>query len=380
MSGTTGSTVECPVCGEEFDPSAAGGWCTNSECGEWRYEGADAPAPGADDTDDQQGAAGGGSAADATSSADEASEADDVDRESEDDPATEPETETETGAGAKPDPGRGDAGAGPDAAEVEPGAADESPGADTGSETATSDPETEPPADDETPAVACPDCGESVDADANFCPACGADVSDVEPGTEELTECPACGAGVDPDDSFCASCGEDLDDHRAEPEPLTECPDCGADVDEADSFCASCGEDLDAHRETGGATGETGRDDAGEEGTGPATEASAGEPAPETLVLETRGEEIAVADDDTVGRKLRRIVTETGGDEDEAVRIHREHVRFVREDGRFFVVDLGANPTTLNGKRLEKGDREPVGAGDTLGLSGVVELAVRRPE
>ncbi len=36
-----GASVDCPECGESFDPSKAGGWCTNPECGEFRWEGDD---------------------------------------------------------------------------------------------------------------------------------------------------------------------------------------------------------------------------------------------------------------------------------------------------------------------------------------------------
>ena len=61
------------------------------------------------------------------------------------------------------------------------------------------------------------------------------------------------------------------------------------------------------------------------------------------------------------------------------MRIHREHVRFVRADGRFYLVDLGTNPTTLNGEALAEGDREPIEPGDEIGLSGVVTLTVRAP-
>jgi DNA-directed RNA polymerase subunit RPC12/RpoP len=31
-------SVECPECGESFDPAAAGGWCTNTDCGEYQWE------------------------------------------------------------------------------------------------------------------------------------------------------------------------------------------------------------------------------------------------------------------------------------------------------------------------------------------------------
>lgn len=31
-------TVECPECHDEFDPLKTAGWCTNPNCGEYRYE------------------------------------------------------------------------------------------------------------------------------------------------------------------------------------------------------------------------------------------------------------------------------------------------------------------------------------------------------
>jgi hypothetical protein len=99
----------------------------------------------------------------------------------------------------------------------------------------------------------------------------------------------------------------------------------------------------------------------------------------ESLVLDGRGEELTVSDGDTVGRELRRIITETGGDEEDAVRVHREHVRFEREESGFYVVDLGRNPTALNGTPTAEGDREPIGPGDELTLSGIITLAVRAP-
>lgn len=37
MSSNT-TSVECPECGEQFDPSIMGGWCTNDGCGEYRWE------------------------------------------------------------------------------------------------------------------------------------------------------------------------------------------------------------------------------------------------------------------------------------------------------------------------------------------------------
>jgi len=205
-------------------------------------------------------------------------------------------------------------------------------------------------------AAECPECGAAVEPDSDFCPSCGADTPDADDGGTDggpaLEACPGCGADLDPGDNYCASCGQDLGAIGAG-ELLSECPACRADVGPGDSFCSSCGENLEAHRV----------DDDG----------------PESLLLATRGQEIAVGDGDTVGRELRRVVIETGGDETQAVRIHREHLEFVRENGQFYVVDLGTNPTRLNGRPLEKGDRESVSPGDEIEVSGVVGFVIREP-
>jgi len=138
------------------------------------------------------------------------------------------------------------------------------------------------------------------------------------------------------------------------PSELTECPDCGTEVDPEDSFCRNCGEDLDVHRPAGAADA-----------------AGAGE-----VTLSVRNREIQMSDGETLGREIRSIIIETGGDEDDAVRIHREHVRFEYENGQFHLVDLGVNPTVVNGDRLEQGDRVPVSTGDRIELSDVAQLRV----
>lgn len=383
MFEETGSLVECSVCETEFDPTAAGGWCTNPDCGEWKYDGDDAPSP-AEENDTQEGESGGEDPSESDTQAE--STAGEITGEAETDHSTD---KTDSGE----DPLADDA-ADPSSVEADEESAEadeleesssvedeegsaktdeagESPSleADEGddSDRAGADEETAR-SEDQTEGISCPGCGDTLDADANFCPSCGEDVSAVEPDTEvELTACPACGDDVDAGDSFCASCGENLDAHR-ESTPLTECPDCGVAVDEDDHFCAECGENLDAHRER----------DADE--TAPAESTTdETETAPDSLLLETRGREIAVSDGEIVGRELRKIITETGGDENDAVRIHREHIRFVREDGEFYLVDLGENPTEVNGRSLAKGDREPIAPGDTITLSDVVTLAVARP-
>ena len=401
--------VDCPICGEGFDPTAAGGWCTNSDCGEWKYDGEEVPDPVDDEPSDEN------------PDTDEGDVGEPHDNfvplqpDDEETPSDESETTEPRGQTADPDVAESDSettdgdesGVEPEETiEVEPAeGGQEDLEADEDEESqggvAESDATEEKPDEldaegdesaeaeqdsidttEEEEEITCPSCNKTISADANFCPDCGEDVSDVEPGSDSviLTECPSCSADVDEDDSFCASCGENLDAHREpEPEPLAECPSCGADIDENDSFCASCGENLDAHREgTSDSTGSE-EDTTDEDDDAQASETDTDGVDFDSLVLEARGETMSVTDGDKVGRQLRRIVTETGGDEDEAVRIHREHIRFVREDGQFHVMDLGTNPTRVNDTSLSKGDREPVEPGDVIGLSDVITLNVRTP-
>ncbi|MFC7027816.1 zinc ribbon domain-containing protein [Halomicroarcula sp. GCM10025710] len=191
--------------------------------------------------------------------------------------------------------------------------------------------------------IECPDCGTELAADANFCIECGADVQAVDPG-DDLTECPSCGTELSGDENFCANCGEDLDAHR------------GQGDGEADDTAAEDAVDALAAQSDEGA-----------------------EAVPESLVLSVLGTDIEVADGDRVGREVRAALTDAGRTEDEAVRVHREHVRFIREADGFYLVDLGDNPTKLNGRALTKGDREPVGPGDEVDLSGVATLTIEAP-
>lgn len=169
------------------------------------------------------------------------------------------------------------------------------------------------------------------------------------------TECTECGEQIAPGDSFCPNCGQELTSDESD--VLSACPECGRVVEPTDNYCVSCGENLVQHR----------------------TDETETRAEPETLVIATRGKELTVTDGDTVGRELRRIIMETGGDEDQAVRIHREHARFIRKNGQFYMIDLGTNPTRLNGRPLEKGDQVPVEPGDEMELSGVIGLVLREP-
>lgn len=390
MSESDTESVECPLCGEAFDPTAAGGWCTNSDCGEWQYESDGSPDdhPGADLDSSDGGAETDDEEFDPLAGTDDDSE-----------PADPPGwisgstgngTDEGSDAGATDEGGDSDDLAGDlEAAAAELGDTDENgeaesssdaddedaasaaePAPESGSEDAASEPDAADDADeaDEQATFDCSGCGTSLSADVNFCPECGEDVSHLpgSDGGDELENCPACDASVDASDNFCVECGEDLDAHRSGTDALTECPDCGTDVDGDDSFCAGCGADLDAHRSgDAGATGGHGGGGAG-----------SGEQAPDSLALTAHGKSVVVGDGDVVGREIRSLLTEAGRPEDEAVRVHREHVRFVRESGGFYVVALGQNPTHVNGKSLAKGDREQVAPGDELELSDVVTLDV----
>ncbi|MCU4800944.1 zinc ribbon domain-containing protein [Halobacteria archaeon HArc-gm2] len=354
MSESDTASVECPLCGEAFDPAAAGGWCTNSDCGEWQYEAdatSDEQSVGADDSGDDGDPL--ADVADDSESPDPPSWMEESDDESADEEADSDEN-TESDESAAGDESADEwGGADADAeADVEETETDDASAADAGDGAADAE------------SFDCPGCGTELAADVNFCPDCGADVSSFpadDGAGDELAACPSCGGDVDADDSFCAQCGEDLDAHRGGASVLTECPDCGTDVGPDNSFCAGCGADLDAAR-SGAAVG--------------AGDASSGGSAPSALALTAHGKTVVAGDGDIVGREIRSLLTEAGRPEDEAVRVHREHVRFVREDGQFYAVALGQNPTRVNGTSLTKGDREAVAPGDELELSDVVTLDV----
>jgi len=368
MSEGTGLTVECDVCGVAFDPTAAGGWCTNPECGEWKYDGDAVPTP-PDETGEIDDAVVDDVSSGATSSGivDPAAEYPDSPAESES--ATGSPDDAETASDELEEETEGTAAEADDADEVaEPETAERADEAVEGAEGAERADETTEGADDADNSVA--ETGDEAPAADTPEPDDGDAESESDDGTvdTEIT-CSGCSEQLDAATNFCPNCGEDVSGVEPDDsEELTACPACGDDVDADDSFCANCGENLDAHRGSG----------AGDASDADGTDPEADE-APESLLLTTRGREIAVTDGETVGRKLREILTETGGDENDAVRIHREHIRFVREDGQFYLVDLGENPTEVNGSALAKGDRRRVSPGDEITLSDVATLTVAHP-
>lgn len=342
-------TVRCPICDEAFDPAVAGGWCTNPDCGEWQHDG---------DVNRSETPIG------------------DTDTSVPNDAALLEESTEEPSAPATSQTGELDSDtAGVETTESEPAdvdtdrtdherestaSADENAATQTDSVPADdqhgplSDDSEEPA--DETATILCPDCERELDADANFCVECGADVRNVSPSEPDaLDACPECGVEVDEDDSFCANCGTDLDAHRGDTIPSTDSAAVPSSTDESS--------DGDTTTETAVEALASQSDD--------------GTALPDGLVLSVQGRDIDIDDGDRIGREIRAALIDAGRPEDEAVRIHREHVRFDRQPDSYYLVDLGDNPTRLNGAPLKKGDREPVQPGDELELSGVATITIR---
>lgn len=322
-------TVKCPICDEDFDPTVAGGWCTNPDCGEWQHTDETAADFDTDDgvPDDDELIAEG--TEETTHSVAASDEVDTTDGYTGDDGGDDEATVDEA----------------PDTVAAEAG--DES-GGDSDESIEASDDTAE--ADDDTATITCPDCDSELDADANFCVDCGADVQDITPGDDgSLDACPSCDTAVDDDASFCVNCGENLDAHRGETAASTT--DSAADSSTTD--------------ETGDAV-----DTLAAQSTDDAT-------VPDKLLLSVEGRDITVEDGDRIGREIRAALLDAGRPEDEAVRIHREHVRFDRQPEGYYLVDLGDNPTRLNGTSLKKGDREPIQPGDELELSGVATMTIQ---
>jgi len=371
-------TVKCPICDEDFDPTVAGGWCTNPDCGEWQHtdetaadsdtddrvptdadliaEGTNEPTRSVGASDDADTVAGhtvddssGDETAENGASGTGAAETGDV------------SSETATGRDTEDDSRTGSKAGGADESNDEPDqSGDSDPRAEASDESAETDDESAETDDEAT--ITCPDCDQELDADANFCVDCGADVQDITPGADgSLEACPSCDTAVDDDASFCVNCGENLDAHRGD--TATSTTDSTSDTPSTDTAS-----DTSAADET--AAADNAVDTLASQSSDDAT-------VPDKLVLSVEGRDITVEDGDRIGREIRAALLDAGRPEDEAVRIHREHVRFDRESEGYYLVDLGDNPTRLNETPLQKGDREPIQPGDELELSGVATMTIR---
>jgi predicted component of type VI protein secretion system len=70
-------------------------------------------------------------------------------------------------------------------------------------------------------------------------------------------------------------------------------------------------------------------------------------------------------------------MVEGGAPDDDAVYVHREHVRVEREGDSFYLVRLGQNSVKVNGDAVGQHDRAEIGNGDVVSFSEVVTADVR---
>ena len=98
--------------------------------------------------------------------------------------------------------------------------------------------------------------------------------------------------------------------------------------------------------------------------------------APQDLVLDVMGQEITVTDGETVGREVRAAMVEAGAPEEDAVYVHRKHIRIDVDDDGFVLTRLGENSLTVNGRTVEKGSQVRIEDGDEIGFSDVVTATV----
>jgi len=98
--------------------------------------------------------------------------------------------------------------------------------------------------------------------------------------------------------------------------------------------------------------------------------------SPDDLVLDVMGQELTVTDGETVGREVRSAMVQAGAPEEDAVYVHRKHIRIEVDDEGFWLTRLGENNLTVNGRTVEKGATVPLEDGDEIGFSDVVTATV----
>lgn len=81
--------------------------------------------------------------------------------------------------------------------------------------------------------IVCPDCGQTIQADAKFCPLCGHQIL-------VFQRCPACGKNLPANAKFCLQCGKPVSE---KPQPI-KCSRCGTENFFNAMFCNQCGERI----------------------------------------------------------------------------------------------------------------------------------------
>lgn len=305
--------VECPECNQEFDPMKAAGWCTNPDCGEYKYE------------QDQAGAA-----PDSTPSSPQ-----------EPDQPHDTAQQAETGGGSgTPDtnqPSQGAAGAGQEDAEQD-----------------SSD-------------VVCPDCGDQV-PNKNFCLNCGAELSDQEASAGDSSEEPAQQPEPEPEPTQQTA---DRGDGPQQGGPVDQNPTASGGVDAQGSAGATHEPDPAEHAGGDQPTSTAVQSDTDEH------QSPEGTPnTPHTAVIDVGSSHIRLEPGDAAGSEIRSAYVESGGDSTEAQYISREHIRLERQEDELYIEDVSTNGTQVNGETLGEGELHRIEDGDTLNFADVTEASI----
>lgn len=157
---------------------------------------------------------------------------------------------------------------------------------------------------------------------------------------------------------------------RADLEPAAQPPESG---DSPEDHGGAVG--TDAEREP--PSGDRLDADAVEPDDGVGTEPTVIQRTSEELVLEVLDREVRVREGTTVGGEIRTAMVEAGMPTEDALYIHRKHVRIDFSDGDFFLTRLGENSLEVNGEGVDKGDRVRLADGDEVEFSGLVTAHVR---
>jgi hypothetical protein len=95
------------------------------------------------------------------------------------------------------------------------------------------------------------------------------------------------------------------------------------------------------------------------------------------VVFEVMGQEIRASPGETIGREIRTAMVESGAPDDDAVYVHREHLRVEQEGESFYLVRLGQNSLKINGTPVGQHERAQVTNGDEVSFSEVVTADVK---
>jgi predicted component of type VI protein secretion system len=88
------------------------------------------------------------------------------------------------------------------------------------------------------------------------------------------------------------------------------------------------------------------------------------------------GQELTVSEGSTVGREVREAMVDAGASEEDAVYVHRKHIRVEKDEHSYYLTRLGENSLTVNGETVEKGDAAWINDGDEICFSDVVTATV----